>query len=250
MLTDFGLARMTQYTQAFFQTTTRDATAGSVRWTAYELFPLDLQSGSDESSSSEEDLSLNVPSTPFARSTISDQNHISLAVSSASSENRSNPTFTGESEIPEIRIGEEDEDSNASEGRSANSRAGSYASVLGSAGIDGRRGATISLDTPSSTSSNSIGESEPYSGDGLRGFGREEIDCLLGMAGVFALTMPGRDGQDEIIALRLLDTIQVREGSGTSLTPCRICVLGTRSASLAECRRSLKCGRPGSTATS
>lgn len=108
MLTDFGLARMTQYTQAFFQTTTRDATAGSVRWTAYELFPLDLQSGSDDDSSSEEGLLSHGLPAPPARP--SGQSSINLAIPSASGEDQWVANANAESELPEIRIGEEDED--------------------------------------------------------------------------------------------------------------------------------------------
>lgn len=102
MLTDFGIARMTQYTQAFFQTTTRDATAGSVRWTAYELFPLDLQSGPEESSSEEELL----PRMPIA-----ERIYNNLVVPSTSGgEGRYNATSSPKGGLSEIKIGE-DEDS-------------------------------------------------------------------------------------------------------------------------------------------
>lgn len=110
MLTDFGLARMTQYTQAFFQTTTRDATAGSVRWTAYELFPLDLQSGSDEESSSEENILPYFSEVPSVGIDI--QSRLDVATSSTNGENRSVASSSHEFGLPYTNIGEEDEDSN------------------------------------------------------------------------------------------------------------------------------------------
>lgn len=85
MLTDFGLARMTQYTQAFFRTTTHDATAGSVRWTAYEIFDSDLQSESDDDHSSEEDKLTHKFAGVSASSAA--PSYIALAVPSASDEN-------------------------------------------------------------------------------------------------------------------------------------------------------------------
>ena len=102
MLTDFGIARMTQYTQAFFQTTTRDATAGSVRWTAYELFPLDLQSGPEESSSSEEEL-------PPHGSKV-EGSHTNLVAPSTSGKGQSNANSSYEYGLPDIEI-VKDEDS-------------------------------------------------------------------------------------------------------------------------------------------
>ena len=56
MLTDFGSARMTRYTQAFLQTTRRDAKASTVRWIAYELISHDVElNEQDETSSDDED---------------------------------------------------------------------------------------------------------------------------------------------------------------------------------------------------
>lgn len=108
MLTDFGLARMTQYTQAFFQTTTRDATAGSVRWTAYELIPLDLQSGSDDDSLDEEGSpSQGLAAAAFAKPV--EQNPINPAVSNGGY----NPIVNTIHEYgqPEVKRGDYDEDS-------------------------------------------------------------------------------------------------------------------------------------------
>ena len=54
MLTDFGFARMAKYSQTFFKTATRDASAGSDRWMAKEFFDFDKLLGSNDSSSDEE----------------------------------------------------------------------------------------------------------------------------------------------------------------------------------------------------
>lgn len=57
MLTDFGLSRMIQYSQAIMKTTARDATCGSMRWMAIELIKLqtDVDQSSEEGSSESEE---------------------------------------------------------------------------------------------------------------------------------------------------------------------------------------------------
>lgn len=109
MLTDFGIARMTQYTQSFFQTTTRDGKFGSLRWTAYELVICDLQSESDDNSSVEEDLPPSGSAVGFARPT--ERRYSNLAMSSTRSEAQPSANACYEPELPETKVEDEDADS-------------------------------------------------------------------------------------------------------------------------------------------
>lgn len=106
MLTDFGLARMAQCTQAFFKTTANNGKYGSLRWMAYELVIQDIQSESDDDSLVENEASHNISAVGSART--AEKRNIDLVVPGARNEAQPTVSVNHGSRPPEVKEYEED----------------------------------------------------------------------------------------------------------------------------------------------